>query len=294
MPDHPLTDEFLLKLLPRNEAGDPIIGGILLKSRLGSGAMGAVFKGFHPRLRVPVAVKILAPNLTSNEANERAARWFQREAQLLWQVQSTNVVRVSDVGHDEASSLHFMVMDYVRGMSAAGFVDAYNDFMIAPSTTAAIDGSGRHGTPEWDNGIDEAIAIRICLAAARGLDALHEKNIIHRDIKPENILIPYRSGYTQDLDLTQLDFDKTQLVDLGVARLEQDSNTTQQGMIVGTPAYMSPEQALGTEAVKPSDVYSLGATLYYLLAGQPPFKGASGHAVVLKVLSESPRPIRSI
>ncbi|MGH7144218.1 MAG: serine/threonine-protein kinase [Planctomycetota bacterium] len=291
MGEHPLADEFLLKLLPRTGAGDPIIGGMHLKSRLGSGAMGAVFKGHHPRLNVPVAVKILAPNQGSQESNERAGRWFQREAQLLWQVQSTNVVRVSDVGRDETSGLQYMVMDYVRGMDAAAFVEAYTNFMLQPTTTVSVDGNDSKVLPTWQNGLEETIAVRICLAAARGLEAIHDKNIIHRDIKPDNILIPYLSDHTAENDITQVDFDRTQLVDLGVARLEQDNTTTQQGLIVGTPAYMSPEQASGRDVVKASDVYSLGTTLYYLLAGRAPFEGTGGAAIVVKVLTQDPVPI---
>lgn len=292
MADHPLAEEFLLKMLPRNDTGDPVIGGMHLQSRLGSGAMGAVFKGHHPRLNVLVAVKILAPNQGSKENNERAARWFQREAQLLWQVQSTNVVRVSDVGVDEQTGLQYMVMDYVRGMTAADFVEHYNNFMLQPTSTVEVV-DGDEAAPTWQNGLDETIAVRICLAAARGLEAIHEKNIIHRDIKPDNILIPYRADYTKDFDITQLDFDKTQLVDLGVARQSADSATTQQGLIVGTPAFMAPEQAQGEDPVKASDVYSLGATLYYLLAGRAPFMGKS-HAVVVKVVTEAPPPIEQL
>ncbi|HTL53886.1 MAG TPA: serine/threonine-protein kinase, partial [Planctomycetota bacterium] len=285
---HPLERDSLLKNLPRNPAGDPILGGMHLQSRLGKGAMGAVYKGHHPRLNVAVAVKVLPPNLADPKATEQAARWFQREAQLLWQVQSTNVVRVSDVGQDTATGLHYMVMDYVHGMPLGRFLDAYESFMVQPETPS---GAGAAGATPARRGVSESIAVAICLAAARGLEAIHAKNIVHRDIKPDNILIPYRNGFQRLNDITELDFDKTQLVDLGIARQEKDDNSTQQGLILGTPAYMAPEQARGLDVTKPSDVYALGATLYFLLAGQAPFVGQNPAEIVVQVAHEAPQPI---
>ena len=126
-------------------------------------------------------------------------------------------------------------------------------------------------------------AVRIAHEAARALDHAHRHGIIHRDIKPENILL------TADGDTLVADFG----VGKALSGTEEGDRLTETGVVVGTPAYMSPEQVAGERNLDGrTDVYSLGTVLYEMLAGEPPFTGATAHAIVARRLAEAPRPIR--
>ena len=119
-------------------------------------------------------------------------------------------------------------------------------------------------------------AIDLITKVARAVHHAHQRGILHRDIKPENILIEDESG-------------EPLLTDLGLARrVEQDANLTKSGVVVGTPAYMSPEQAGGEELTTAADIYSLGAIVYEVLTGRPPFREATPVATLMKVLNDAP------
>jgi tetratricopeptide (TPR) repeat protein len=171
---------------------------------------------------------------------------------------------------NEEQGLHYLVMEYVRGTSAGAYVKEQAR-------------AGRTGLPE-------ATALDLCIAATEGLAAAHAEGIIHRDLKPDNILIPKRK------DGDELLFTGAKLADLGLVRgeeFEQALTATQAAL--GTPGYMAPEQGMDSHtAGKPADVFSVGATLYHLLGGKPPFSGSSLVRVLMQTVQEPHAPIASL
>jgi serine/threonine-protein kinase len=172
---------------------------------------------------------------------------FVREARLAGRLNHVNIVQSQDVGR--SSGFHYLVMEYVEGRSAYSMI------------------------PE-KGGMAEELALHICIQVARALDFAWKSRIVHRDIKPDNILI--------DADGV------AKLCDFGLARdTVKETRLTQTGMVMGTPHYVSPEQARGDSEVDTrSDIYSLGATLYHMVTGQTPFTGPSAVVVMTKHLSE--------
>jgi hypothetical protein len=240
----------------------PTLGGIPLLAKLGQGGMGTVYYGVHPRLGAEVAVKVLPFHLAARDADH--VRRFVREAQIAARVKSPHLVAVNDV--NEECGIHYLVMEYVNGKSAEGYLAEWR-------------AKGQPGLPE-------AEALEICLAAARGLAAAHAEGIIHRDLKPANILIPKdREG--------GLDLAAAKLADLGLARSDEPSEAlTATCQALGTPGYMAPEQIEDAKhARKPADVFSLGATLYMLLTGHTPFRGQTFMKVVHATLDEPHTPV---
>jgi serine/threonine-protein kinase len=243
----------------------PSLGGIPLLSKLGEGGMGAVYLGFHPRLTTNVAVKIL-PADRAYQKPELEQR-FIREAQLAARIKSPRLVTVLDVNRD--CGLNYIIMEYVDGSTARSLTQSTSSTGI---------------------GIEERLALDICIAAAEGLSAAHAQNIIHRDIKPDNILVP------RDLGGSGYDYSASKLADLGLARpCDSDQSLTGSHSAVGTPGYMAPEQAAANKVIdKRADVFGLGATLYYLLAGKSPFKGETPLQIMMATVNESPTPIHAI
>jgi serine/threonine-protein kinase len=229
------------------------LGKCRIEQLLGSGGMGAVFLAQHETLQVPVAVKVLPPLLASK--NPTFTERFLREARLAARVKHPNVVGVMDADRDPGRDLHYIVFEYVDGGSLL-------DRM-------------RRGRPSV------ALSTRVALEIARALEAIHAEGIIHRDIKPGNILLDRKRG--------------ARLADLGLAcqLVEEDTRLTAGGITLGSPVYMSPEQAkTPLEADGRTDIYSLGATLFESLTGQPPFQGGSSSEVIARVVTERiPPPI---
>ncbi|MCY3023940.1 MAG: protein kinase [Planctomycetota bacterium] len=262
-----LTGERLLLSAPRTESHGrqcPTLNGIPLLAKIGQGGMGAVYYGIHPRLRSEVAVKVLP--FTLAEQDPGMIRRFFREAQIAAQVHSPHLVNVTDV--NEESGLFFLVMEFVSGCTAGQYMKSLIE-------------KGASGLPELD-------ALTLIVAATEGLRAAHDNNVIHRDIKPENIMIPYQSRTSREYELS-----RAKLMDLGLARSEdsQQSLTGAQAAM-GTPGYMAPEQAMDAKSAdKRSDVFSMGATLYALLTGRPPFKGETVMKVLMATMHEPHEPI---
>jgi DNA-binding response OmpR family regulator/predicted Ser/Thr protein kinase len=180
-------------------------------------------------------------------SDESAMERFRNEIRLARKVTSRNIVRTHDFG--KADDVYFVTMEYVEGMTLR----------------ALLDKRGRLDT-------DSTLAIARQLADA--LECAHEQGIIHRDLKPENLLLD-ASGTLK-------------VMDFGVARLaERTTNLTQAGMVVGTPAYMAPEQLLSEEVDARSDLYSVGVILYECLTGKPPFEAKSPISLIAKVLNET-------
>ena len=250
IPIQDLSGEQLLRDAPRLEASGqicPSLNGIPLLYKLGQGGMGAVYYGVHPRLQSEVAVKVLPFHLA--EQDPGMIQRFFREAQIAAKVRSPHLVSVIDV--NEESGLFFLVMEYVAGMHH-GPVPQESDRRRPASESSELD------------------ALDFRSPHCMGLDAAHHHGIIHRDLKPENIMVPYKSRQNKTFDMPH-----AKLMDLGLARSEEGNQSlTGVQAAMGTPGYMAPEQALDAKtADKRSDVFGMGATIYALLAGRPPFKG---------------------
>ena len=229
--------------------------GYTVERELGSGGMATVYLARDVKHQRQVALKVLHPDLAVSLGPER----FRREITTAAQLQHPHILGVYDSGETTAGQLWF-TMPYVEGESLR-------------------DRLRREGQlPVGD-------AIRITREVASALAYAHGRGIIHRDIKPENVLL---TGQGDAL-----------LADFGIARAlsasATDTGLTATGLAVGTPQYMSPEQASGERTLDVrSDVYSLGALLYEMLAGEPPFTGPSAQAVIAKMLSSAPPSVRGV
>jgi Tol biopolymer transport system component/predicted Ser/Thr protein kinase len=233
--------------------------------QIGEGGMGAVYRAEDTRLRRKVAVKVLPPAFAADA--ERRAR-LEREAQLLASLNHPNVAAVYGFGVDEVEEagarrqVAFLVMELVDGQSLQTRV--------------------RVGPMSWREATEIAIGI------ASGLEAAHERGIVHRDLKPGNVHL------TADGGVKVLDFGLAKAVDAdsSAGSLELSASptvaSTRAGMIVGTAAYMSPEQARGRTVDKRADVWALGCVLYEMLTGHKAFEGETVSDVLAAVLKESP------
>ena len=235
---------------PRGPKGELISDRYRIEDRLGSGGMSSVFRATDTILERTVAVKILAEHLSDDE---RFVARFRREALAVAKLVHPNIVQVYDTGID--SGRHYIVMEYVRGRSGAQLLQA--EGKLDPETSVAIG-----------------------VQACAGLDYAHRHGIIHRDVKPGNLMII--GGPAGGGDMT------VKLADFGIARASEQTRITQVGSVVGTAAYLAPEQARGEEATPSSDVYSLGVVLYQFLTGRLPYEGASLAELAVRQQSEQP------
>ena len=221
-------------------------------SRLGEGGMGAVYLAEDTRLARRVALKILPANLASDP--ERMQRFIQ-EARLASALSHPNVAYIYEIGDD--AELHFLAMEYVEGEPLSARLGRGP---IAPSDLLSI-----------------------AAQVADALDAAHSKGIVHRDIKPSNLMLTSRAH--------------VKVLDFGLAKLEspKDGDETQlmtgAGVVMGTVAYMSPEQALGREVDHRTDLFSLGVVLYEMAAGRLPFAGATPSETMARILGSQPEAL---
>jgi hypothetical protein len=232
-------------------------GRYRLSGLLGEGGMASVHVGHDSVLDRPVAVKTLHSEL-GRESSFRER--FRREAQAVARLNHTNIVSVFDSGEDaiDGRSIPYIVMELVDG---------------DPLRTVLDRDVAEHGA------MPTAKALRICADVLAALGASHEMGLVHRDIKPGNVMLTRRGV--------------VKVMDFGIARALQSGVTsmTQTGMVVGTPQYLSPEQALGRGVDERSDLYSVGCMLFELLTGRLPFDGDSPLAVAYQhVQSEPPVP----
>jgi predicted Ser/Thr protein kinase len=206
------------------------LGRYPIEAELGRGAMGVVYRSTHPRLEIPVAIKVLAEQYSSDTSFRQR---FHREAATVAALNHPGIVRVYDF--DEDGPVLFIVMEWVEGRSMRSWLDEYGRFSV-----------------------DVSVDLVQQLLSAVGV--AHDYGIVHRDLKPDNILISNRG--------------KTKILDFGISKLIDDKHRlTATGSMVGTPAYMAPEQVKGEQVDASSDIYSLGMILYELLHGEPPFTG---------------------
>lgn len=224
-----------------SEVGDLLAGRYRLERRLGSGAMGVVWRATDERLHRAVAVKqlLLQPGLDPARAEEARQRAL-REARIAARLHHPHAVAVHDVAAD--NGLPVLVMEYVPSRSLADILT--------------------------ENGpLDPAKAARIGAQAASALSAAHAAGIVHRDVKPANILIT--------------DDGVAKITDFGIAHAVGDVAITQTGLLAGTPAYLAPETARGHRPTAASDVFSLGAALYAAVEGTPPFGDDPANPIAL-------------
>jgi eukaryotic-like serine/threonine-protein kinase len=224
-----------------------------LERELGRGGMGVVFLATDTTLDRRVAIKAVHPELA---AHQSIARRFLAEARTIAKLRHPNVVAVHAAGN--VDGLLYYVMDEVEGES------------LRQRLTR-------------ERRLDPATVTRIVDDLAAALDAAGRAGVVHRDVKPENVLLDQATG-------------RAMLADFGIARAmaaESGTSSTGQGVAVGTPAYMSPEQAAGEEIDGRSDVYALGVVAYEMLAGAPPFVGPN-RVVVSKHIAERPTPIERV
>ena len=225
----------------------------LIDREIGRGGMAVVYRATDLRLHRPVAIKVLPPDVAFNP--DVRAR-FIREAQTAAQLSHPNIVPIYNVDESDGGGLVYFVMAYIDGESLG--------------VRLAREGA-------WP--VDRAV--RVLRDVADALAYAHARGVIHRDIKPDNILIDRASG-------------RPMVTDFGIARAAQgETRLTAPGVAVGTPAYMSPEQALGERELDGrSDLYSLAVVGYHMLAGETPFKAANTPAMLVKHATERPRPMR--
>ena len=249
--------------LSRSEAsaGSPVKAGTLLgqyriEHTIGTGGMGVVFRAFDTRLHRPVAIKLLSDELADAAARQR----FQREAQMASSLNHPHILTVYDIG--EFDGRQYLVAEFVDG-------GTLKDWLKRQPRT-------------WEDVVELLTGVADALATA------HQAGILHRDIKPDNILVT-ASGWAK-------------LADFGLAKLEDAPASatrtltglqTRQGMVVGTIAYMSPEQAQGNPLDARSDIFSFGVLLYEMLAGDRPFRAATNLELLQQVIHANPAPLKA-
>ncbi len=234
--------------------------GFAVKGKIGAGGMSTVYKGAHETLGYPVAIKVLHPGMAGDQSF--IAR-FEREAKAASALRNNNIASVIDFGSE--NDIYFIVMEFVDGKDTGQIFKEMQDEGQEP----------------------RAMPIEIALAlleeVAYGLKDAHEQGIIHRDIKPSNILLSKRG--------------EVKIADFGLARDTgdmvslSDQDLTMPGTVVGTPSYMSPEQAAGTELDARTDIFSLGVMAYQLIMGEKPFKGDTPTEVQERIINQDPPPL---
>ena len=236
------------------------LGRYEIRSLLGVGGMGEVYLAQDTQLRRPVALKLLPPEFTLND--ERLAR-FQQEAFAASALNHPNILTIYEVGSQEG--VYFIATEFIDGVSL-------RERMAKEPLT-----------------LEQLLDIGGQIASA--LAAAHAAGIVHRDMKPENVMVR-RDGYVKVLD-----FGLAKLTESQGSHSDSDAATMQMvrtdpGKVMGTPHYMSPEQARGFEVDARTDIWSLGVMLYELAAGRVPFGGPSGGDILVSILSNEPIPLQ--
>jgi len=234
------------------------LGGFTLDSFLGKGAHGWVFKASHPKARVPLAVKVVPQSVAHK--NPVILKRLEREGTILRSVQHPNLVRI--FGHGQQDGFTFLAMEFIEGQTLGELIADWSE-------------------PQIDQGIT------LLRQVLQGLGRAHESKVVHRDLKPDNIMVS-KAGVVK-------------IMDFGLARhegadeeeeeeSENPGGLTIQGEILGTPHYMSPEQAEAEEIDRRADIYALGATFYHVFCGSVPFDDKRVLRIVRAHLNKKPQP----
>ena len=239
-----------------------IDGKYALLRQLGEGGMGAVFEAQSRTTGRRVAVKVIAGERVPAEMLSR----FLRETRVTGMIESQYVAHVLDAGVDQASGRPYLVMDLLRGEDLAGTLERL----------------GR---------LPEELVLRMAAQACLGLAKAHEAGVVHRDIKPANMFLAER-------DQSEI---LLKLLDFGIAKITDEASphaivTTKTGALLGSPAYMSPEQARGNRSVGPAtDIWSLGIVIYEALAGKSPYADVRGFGeLIIQICAAPPPPLRQV
>jgi serine/threonine protein kinase len=239
------------------------LGQYRLLDEVGRGGMGRVYKALHTIMGRVVAIKVISPELVSDPV---AVEWFRREVRASTHLNHPNIVMAYDA--NEAEGLHFLVMEYVEGVTLDALVKECGPLPIAH-------------------------ACALMRQAALALQHAHEKGMVHRDIKPGNLLIPYPEGDQPPEVLVKI-------LDFGLARLQSQCKGDTIALrgeagVLGTPDYIAPEQSRDIHAADiRSDLYSLGCAFYFTLAGRVPFPGENAMEKLIKHLMDPPEPLEKV
>jgi len=236
-------------------------GRYRMDSLLGRGGMGVVYRATHIHIDTEFAIKVLHPDLV---ANQSAIERFRREARAAGRIHHPNAIQVTDFGVTK-EGIVYLVMELVDGQSL-------REMLLM------------EGTFEYYR------AVAIMHQACAAVEAAHQSGVIHRDLKPDNIVVQ-RVG----------NIEKVKVLDFGIAKLKEKTpsddsgqSLTREGMVIGTPEYMSPEQCRARSLDARSDIYSLATILYEMLCGAPPFTAESPLEVVAKHLNGVTRPLSQV
>ena len=232
-----------------HQAGDVIAQKYRLVSLLGEGGMGSVWRARNMDLEVEVALKLIRSDAALTDATDRLLREAQSAAKLI----DPSIVRVFDFGRSEQGN-PFIVMELLEGEDLA----------------AAIQKRGR---------LSSKRAVRVLLPVVRALSVAHQNGIVHRDLKPENVFLAKTSNGLQP-----------KVVDFGIAQLDKSQalRLTSTGALMGSPLYMSPEQAKGEAVDLRADIWGISAVLYEALTGKQPFPGGNYNAVLCAIMLKEP------
>jgi len=222
---------------------------------IGSGSMGIIYKAEDTRLERMVAIKFL-PRQIAATLDQRNR--FKREAKAAANLSHPNIATI--YGLEEMKDELFIVMEYIDGRNLRNILDEESTKKNIPFLPLYT-------------------VLNYTKQMAQGLLAAHEKGVIHRDIKPENVMINFR--------------DQIKITDFGLAKMADSELLTKTGIVVGTIAYISPEQISGEPVDQRTDIWSLGVMLYEMIAGQRPFRGEYAQATIYSILNEDPEPLRS-
>ena len=243
-------------MIESNNQGDKqklIVGKYQLISKIGAGAMGEVYEGRHLVTEERVAVKLLTKDVNDSEV------WlqrFNREATAASKIGHPGITKIHDAGFDEAQGRYYLAMDFLDGETFGARVS--------------------------DGRISLGHSLLVVYELLDALSAAHNSSVIHRDVKPENIFIQtLRDGS-----------ERVKLLDFGIAKVQNKPSATVGDVSIGTPYYMSPEQARAMSGITyRTDIWSVGVILYWLIAGHPPFMGESSYDIVLKACAVPHEPI---
>jgi serine/threonine-protein kinase len=243
-------------------AGEQLVGRTIADGRyeivrlLGEGGMGAVYQARQVAMDRMVALKLILAELVRSPA---AAARFQREMKLTARIEHPNTIRVYDFGETEGQL--YLTMELLRGRTLA----------------KALAEAGRLELPRL---------VRIATQVTRALSAAHSEGVVHRDLKPDNAMLIEQYG----------ERDVVKVLDFGIAKSldQQDAGMTSTGAVVGTPAYMSAEQAMGRAVDQRSDLYSLGIMLYEMASGRVPFQAPAVTAMLVAHATEMPAPLAQV
>jgi len=235
--------------------GRVLDGKYRLERQIGRGGMGLVYIGLHTQFTRQFAIKLL---LRGPADDPSLPARFRQEAEAAARIRHPNVVQVSDFGQT-SDDLLYMVMEYVEGKSFRRLL-------------------------EEEKRLDPRRAVELSSQICSAIAAAHRAGVVHRDLKPENVMVEVIDGR-----------EMARVLDFGIARLKDaQARYTLPGGILGTPAYMSPEQCQGGEIDHRSDIYSLGVMLYEMLSGRPPFEAETWQGLMVKHINQSPEPLDAV